>query len=106
MLEETPEGVPNPCHPQTQDRHRKGAQGGVRGPLTKGEFFRVRTNLWRETKLASSFSRIFFIIADNFFDGSQMISITKTGLNCISRTSHLVFRDMLKLFLINRILSF
>jgi hypothetical protein len=42
MLEETPEGVSNPRHPQTQDRHRKGAEGGVRGPLPKGEHFRVR----------------------------------------------------------------
>jgi hypothetical protein len=64
MLEETPEGVPNPRHPQTQDCHRKGAQGGVRGPLPKGEHFRIFKfeNLWREKNLASSFRG--FIIAD------------------------------------------
>jgi hypothetical protein len=64
MLEETPEGVSNPRHPQTQDCHRKGAQGGVRGLLPKSEYFRIFEfeNLWRETNFASGFRG--FIIAD------------------------------------------
>ncbi len=57
MLEETPEGVSNPRHSQTQDCHRKSAQGGVRGLLPKGEHFRnfVFENLWRETNLPPIF---------------------------------------------------
>jgi hypothetical protein len=67
MLEETPEGVSNPRHPQTQNCHRKGAQGGVRGLLPEGENFRVFEfeKLWRETNLSSSFRG--FIIADKLF---------------------------------------
>ncbi len=66
MLEETPEGVPNPRHPQTQDCHRKGAEGGVRGLFPKGEHFRIflSENLWRETNFASCFRG--FIIANYF----------------------------------------
>jgi|LakMenE01Jun11ns_1017448.scaffolds.fasta_scaffold9051125_1 hypothetical protein len=49
------------------------------------------------------------------FYGLQLILITKAGLNCISRTSHLVFRQKkvfgtkaqgFNLFLINRYIKF
>ena len=50
MLEEAPEGVPDPGHPKAQDCHREGAQGGLRGLLSQGKssatWQRSQTFLW------------------------------------------------------------